>query len=89
MSDLQEINRMIAEREGPTRRAEEFRESFELESCFSYPSGRRRRPLTIFLGYTSNMVTSGLREVSVHIYVKWKITRERGNEFTLLAHKTH
>ena len=28
-----------------------------------YPEGRRMRPLTFFLGYTSNLVTCGLREV--------------------------
>lgn len=35
----------------------------QLDPFFKYPIGRRRQALTIFLGYTSNMVTSGLRDV--------------------------
>lgn len=35
----------------------------QIDSCFPYPPERLRRSLTIFLGFTSNMVTSGLREV--------------------------
>lgn len=37
--------------------------SKEIDPYFSYPSNRLRRSLTIFFGFTSNMVTSGLREV--------------------------
>jgi len=33
------------------------------DPCFSYPESREKRSLTIFLGYTSNLVTSGLRDV--------------------------
>lgn len=33
------------------------------EKLFPYPEGRQKRSCTIFLGYTSNLVTSGLREV--------------------------
>jgi len=36
---------------------------------FPYPDSRRIRALTIFLGYTSNLVTSGLREVSGFVYL--------------------
>lgn len=33
-------------------------------AAFPYPEGRLRKSCTIFLGYTSNLVSSGLREVS-------------------------
>ncbi|KAI6184225.1 hypothetical protein M3Y97_00573300 [Aphelenchoides bicaudatus] len=33
------------------------------ESEFAYPEGRKKSGCTIFLGYTSNMVTSGLRDI--------------------------
>ncbi len=33
--------------------------------CFDYPEGRKRMPCTIFLGFTSNLVSCGLREVRV------------------------
>lgn len=41
----------------------------ELDPFFEYPQGKERRALTIFLGYTSNMVTSGLREVFFVLYI--------------------
>ncbi|CAD5216536.1 unnamed protein product [Bursaphelenchus xylophilus] len=47
------INKMIACR----------RKDFSgFESSFAYPEGRKKTGCTIFLGYTSNLVTSGLRE---------------------------
>ncbi|CAD5212391.1 unnamed protein product [Bursaphelenchus okinawaensis] len=47
------INKMIECRKKP----------FEgYEDTFSYPEGRKKTGCTIFLGYTSNLVTSGLRE---------------------------
>ncbi|CAB3403844.1 unnamed protein product [Caenorhabditis bovis] len=33
-----------------------------VDATFPYPENRRKRNCTIFLGYTSNLVTSGLRE---------------------------
>ncbi|GMR37035.1 hypothetical protein PMAYCL1PPCAC_07230, partial [Pristionchus mayeri] len=32
------------------------------EKTFPYPEGRKKRALTLFMGYTSNLVSSGLRE---------------------------
>uniref|UniRef100_A0A914E9F4 deoxyhypusine synthase n=1 Tax=Acrobeloides nanus TaxID=290746 RepID=A0A914E9F4_9BILA len=34
-----------------------------MDPCFPYPVGRPRKSCTIFLGYTSNLVSSGLREI--------------------------
>jgi len=49
---IEEVNKMIEERNSQVQ-----------GGFFPYPNSRRRRALTIFLGYTSNLVTSGLREV--------------------------
>lgn len=34
-----------------------------VDEFFKYPPARRRMALTLFLGFTSNLVTSGLRDV--------------------------
>ncbi|KAI1729988.1 deoxyhypusine synthase domain-containing protein [Ditylenchus destructor] len=52
---IEEINKMIDERQKDV--------VHEVDSCFPYPPGRTKRALTLFLGYTSNMITSGLREI--------------------------
>lgn len=62
---LQEINKMLEERE---KSILEILSADQLDPFFKYPSNRKRRALTIFLGYTSNMVTSGLREVLFIIF---------------------
>uniref|UniRef100_A0A0K0DYQ3 deoxyhypusine synthase n=1 Tax=Strongyloides stercoralis TaxID=6248 RepID=A0A0K0DYQ3_STRER len=42
-------------------------ESFDVEEGidinFPYPYGRKKRKLTLFLGYTSNLISSGLRDI--------------------------
>ncbi|CAD6196967.1 unnamed protein product [Caenorhabditis auriculariae] len=52
---IEQVNKMLEERE---KQLEDSEDAF-----FPYPEGRRKRACTIFLGYTSNLVTSGLREV--------------------------
>lgn len=41
--------------------------SSEVVETFSYPTGKKKKNCTLFFGYTSNLVTSGLREV---MYIK-------------------
>ncbi|CAP37938.1 Protein CBR-DHPS-1 [Caenorhabditis briggsae] len=53
---IQQVNQMLTLREVPL-------ECDEDEKKLPYPEGRDKRSCTIFLGYTSNLVTSGLREV--------------------------
>uniref|UniRef100_A0A1I7Z6B4 Deoxyhypusine synthase n=1 Tax=Steinernema glaseri TaxID=37863 RepID=A0A1I7Z6B4_9BILA len=54
---IEEINKMIeARKEEP-----EFEDG--IDATFPFPEGRKKRGCTIFLGYTSNLVSSGLREV--------------------------
>uniref|UniRef100_A0AC35GHE3 Deoxyhypusine synthase n=1 Tax=Panagrolaimus sp. PS1159 TaxID=55785 RepID=A0AC35GHE3_9BILA len=53
---IEEINKMIAARN------EEPPVEEDIDPCFSYPEGRKRPACTIFLGFTSNLVSSGLRE---------------------------
>jgi len=48
------INKMIESRKEPCTL---------FEPTFAYPEDRKKTGCTIFLGYTSNLVTSGLREV--------------------------
>jgi deoxyhypusine synthase len=55
---VQEINKMIAARKS------DFVLPDDVDAVFQYPSNRRKTGCTIFLGYTSNMISSGLREVS-------------------------
>ncbi|PAV62803.1 hypothetical protein WR25_23431 [Diploscapter pachys] len=52
---IQNVNAMLDERENPL--------SEDVDPEFLYPEGRRKRGCTIFLGYTSNLVSSGLREI--------------------------
>uniref|UniRef100_A0A915CL44 Deoxyhypusine synthase n=1 Tax=Ditylenchus dipsaci TaxID=166011 RepID=A0A915CL44_9BILA len=54
---IEEINKMISERERV------FLADESIEPCFPYPIARKKKALTLFLGYTSNLVTSGLREI--------------------------
>uniref|UniRef100_A0A0R3RUN5 Deoxyhypusine synthase n=1 Tax=Elaeophora elaphi TaxID=1147741 RepID=A0A0R3RUN5_9BILA len=49
---VQEINAMLTARD----------EQFEGDHMLPYPEGKQKRACTIFLGYTSNLVTSGVRE---------------------------
>ncbi|VDN05611.1 unnamed protein product [Thelazia callipaeda] len=49
---VEQINEMIASRE----------EHLEGEIMLPYPKEKKRRACTIFLGYTSNLITSGVRE---------------------------
>lgn len=49
---VQQINTMLTIRE----------EQFEGDHTLPYPEGKQKRACTIFLGYTSNLVTSGVRE---------------------------
>ncbi|MFH4982505.1 hypothetical protein AB6A40_009214 [Gnathostoma spinigerum] len=51
---IEEINKMIAARE---------KSHGCCDDTFEYPQGKKKPGCTIFLGYTSNLVTSGLREV--------------------------
>lgn len=48
---------MLAERAKPVK-LERYQ-----DAEFPYPPGRVRPALTIFLGFTSNLVTSGLRDI--------------------------
>lgn len=50
---FQQINTMLTVRE----------EQFEGDHILPYPEGKQKRACTIFFGYTSNLVTSGVREV--------------------------
>uniref|UniRef100_A0A0N4ZI09 deoxyhypusine synthase n=1 Tax=Parastrongyloides trichosuri TaxID=131310 RepID=A0A0N4ZI09_PARTI len=34
-----------------------------IDACFPYPKNRTKKKLTIFLGYTSNLISSGLRDI--------------------------
>lgn len=43
-------------------------EQFDGDHILPYPEGKRKRACTIFLGYTSNLVTSGVREVSLYAF---------------------
>ncbi|TKR82113.1 hypothetical protein L596_015886 [Steinernema carpocapsae] len=54
---IEEINKMI------TARNEEVEILDDVDPCFPYPEGRKKRACTIFLGYTSNLISSGLRDV--------------------------
>lgn len=54
---VKEINQMLE------IRSEMVNLPAEVDPAFPYPVGRKRNALTIFLGYTSNLVTSGLRDV--------------------------
>lgn len=38
-------------------------EQFEGDHTLPYPEGKQKKACTIFFGYTSNLVTSGVREV--------------------------
>ncbi|CAA19451.1 Deoxyhypusine synthase [Caenorhabditis elegans] len=53
---IQQVNQMLSLRDTPLTCDDD-------EKLFPYPEGRQKRSCTIFLGYTSNLVTSGLREV--------------------------
>ncbi|CAI4228499.1 unnamed protein product [Auanema sp. JU1783] len=55
-SAIERINNMLSERE------KDLPEDCS-EPLFPYPEGRKKTGCTIFLGYTSNLVSSGLREV--------------------------
>ena len=46
-------------------RREELIASPEIDRYFDYPDNRRRRSCTIFLGFTSNLISSGLRDVII------------------------
>ncbi|GMS84734.1 hypothetical protein PENTCL1PPCAC_6909, partial [Pristionchus entomophagus] len=50
---IRELNLALDDRE---------KEVEEEEKTFPYPEGRKKRGLTLFMGYTSNLVSSGLRE---------------------------
>ncbi|VDK52898.1 unnamed protein product [Gongylonema pulchrum] len=54
---VQQINGMLSARE------EHFDCGDGADGTFPYPPGKRKNACTIFLGYTSNLVTSGVREV--------------------------
>lgn len=54
---IEEINLMLEERTKPIELDP------DMDPCFPYPIGKVRRSLTIFLGFTSNLVTSGLRDI--------------------------
>ncbi|CAJ0565651.1 unnamed protein product, partial [Mesorhabditis spiculigera] len=53
---IEQINDMLKKRE-------DLSELEDPAECFPYPAGRRKTGCTIFLGYTSNLVSSGLREI--------------------------
>lgn len=53
---IMEVNKMLDLRETSLECDEDEKKS-------PYPEGRDRKSCTIFLGYTSNLVTSGLREI--------------------------
>uniref|UniRef100_A0A1I7UUP1 deoxyhypusine synthase n=1 Tax=Caenorhabditis tropicalis TaxID=1561998 RepID=A0A1I7UUP1_9PELO len=53
---IQQVNEMLTLREVPLVCDDD-------EKILPYPTGREKKSCTIFLGYTSNLVTSGLREV--------------------------
>lgn len=42
-------------------------ENDDPNSFFPYPEGRKKKACTIFLGYTSNLVSSGIREVNLFL----------------------
>lgn len=54
------MKKMIEDREHPCTL---------FEKTFTYPKDRKKSGCTIFLGYTSNMVTSGLRDASRFVHV--------------------
>lgn len=51
-------------------------ECTQFETTFAYPVDRKKCGCTIFLGYTSNLVTSGLREVRFLWNIKARSTDE-------------
>ncbi|KAE9551570.1 hypothetical protein FO519_005214 [Halicephalobus sp. NKZ332] len=53
---IEEVNKMIE------ARTEEPPIEEDVDPMFPYPEGKKRPACTIFLGYTSNLVSSGLRE---------------------------
>uniref|UniRef100_A0A914VRR3 deoxyhypusine synthase n=1 Tax=Plectus sambesii TaxID=2011161 RepID=A0A914VRR3_9BILA len=53
---VQEINKMIADRSA------DFSLPDDVDADFQYPKNRRKTGCTIFLGYTSNLISSGIRE---------------------------
>uniref|UniRef100_A0A7E4W7F4 deoxyhypusine synthase n=1 Tax=Panagrellus redivivus TaxID=6233 RepID=A0A7E4W7F4_PANRE len=53
---IDEVNKMLA------ARAEAAPKEDDVDPNFPYPEGRPRPACTIFLGYTSNLVSSGIRE---------------------------
>ncbi|VDM24631.1 unnamed protein product [Toxocara canis] len=75
---IQTINAMLSARE----------EHVTGDETFPYPPGKKKTACTIFLGYTSNMVTSGLREsiryVVEHNLVDCLVTSAGGVEEDLI-----
>lgn len=54
---IEEINKMIEEREKPVVLPE------GQKANHSFPADRKKKACTIYLGYTSNLISSGLREI--------------------------
>nr|CAD2194746.1 unnamed protein product [Meloidogyne enterolobii] len=54
---VKEINSMLEERLKPVKIDP------DIDQYFKFPPGRLRPSLTLFLGFTSNLVTSGLRDI--------------------------
>uniref|UniRef100_A0AC35TUS5 Deoxyhypusine synthase n=1 Tax=Rhabditophanes sp. KR3021 TaxID=114890 RepID=A0AC35TUS5_9BILA len=54
---INQINEMIRIREEPVNLDE------HTDAFFPYPVGKKRKSLTLFLGYTSNLISSGLRDI--------------------------
>ncbi|KAK6052299.1 hypothetical protein COOONC_10197 [Cooperia oncophora] len=78
---IQEVNSMLDEREACC-------DGDNMEKFFPYPIERRIPRCTIFLGYTSNLVSSGLREmfrfVVQHNLVDCVVTSAGGVEEDLI-----
>uniref|UniRef100_A0A0N5ADW6 deoxyhypusine synthase n=1 Tax=Syphacia muris TaxID=451379 RepID=A0A0N5ADW6_9BILA len=76
---IQEVNAMLAARDEPLVDGEQY---------LPYPAGKKRNSCTIFLGYTSNLVTSGLREhiryITQHNLVDCIVTSAGGVEEDLI-----
>lgn len=76
---IQEINAMLSARDEKLSGDDEF---------LPYPAGKKKRSCTIFLGYTSNLVTSGLREqlryIVEHDLVDCVVTSAGGVEEDLI-----
>lgn len=75
---IEEINTMLSSRDQNASSDDEF----------TYPSGKKKTGCTIFLGYTSNLVSSGLREtlryVVEHDLVDCVVTSAGGVEEDLI-----